>query len=82
MIYFVIPIWEDLKSIRAIKISLRGVNAVAGGLIAIAAVILTLASGVTVENLIVTAIAAGILAFTKIPAPLIVLATLIAGVLF
>lgn len=82
LIYFVIPIWEDLKSIRAIKISLRGVNAVAGGLIAIAAVILTLASGVTVENLIVTAIAAGILAFTKIPAPLIVLATLIAGVLF
>ncbi|MBN1686026.1 MAG: chromate transporter, partial [Spirochaetales bacterium] len=79
LIYFVYPLWEDLKKIRAIRISLTGINAVAGGLIAIAAVILMLASGFSVANMIVTAIAAVLLAFTRVPAPLIVIAALAAG---
>lgn len=79
LIYFVYPLWEDLKKIRAIRISLAGINAVAGGLIAIAAVILMIASGFTWDNLLVTAVAAVLLAFTKVPAPLIVLAALGAG---
>jgi len=79
LIYFVYPLWEDLKEIRAVRISLTGVNAVAGGLIAIATVILMFANGLSVENLVVTALAAGLLAFTKIPAPLIVVAALAAG---
>ena len=81
LIYFVYPLWEDLKKIRAVRISLTGINAVAGGLIAIAAVMLTLASGLSVENLIVTALAAVLLAFTKVPAPLIVAGALTAGIL-
>jgi chromate transporter len=81
LIYFIYPLWEDLKQIRAVRISLTGINAVAGGLITIAAVILMLASGFSVDNLIVTALAAGLLAFTKIPAPLIVVGALIAGFL-
>ena len=81
LIYFVYPLWEQLKQIRAIRISLIGINAVAGGLIAIAAVILTLASGISLENLIVTGLAAGLLASGRIPAPLIVLTSLAAGVL-
>jgi chromate transporter len=80
LIYFVYPIWDDLKKIRAIKISLKGINAVAGGLIAIAAVILMTSSGFSWDNLAVTAIAALLLGFTKVPAPLIVLAALGAGV--
>ncbi|MFP4432250.1 MAG: chromate efflux transporter [Spirochaetaceae bacterium] len=80
LIYFVFPLWEDLKQIRAIRISLKGINAVAGGLIAVAAVILTQAAGFAPENLIATAAAAGLLAFTKIPAPLIVAAALAAGI--
>ena len=79
LIYFVYPLWEDLKKIRAIRISLTGINAVAGGLIAIAAVILMVASGFSWDNLVVTVAAAGLLAFTKIPAPLVVVAALAAG---
>ena len=79
LIYFVYPLWEDLKKIRAIRISLTGINAVAGGLIAIAAAILMLASGFSIANMIVTTLAAGLLAFTRIPAPLIVLGSLAAG---
>jgi chromate transporter len=79
LIYFVFPLWEDLKKIHAIHISLAGINAVAGGLIAAAAVILMLASGFSWDNLLVTAVAAALLAFTRIPAPLIVLTALGAG---
>lgn len=79
LIFFVYPLWEDLKQIRAVRISLKGVNAVAGGLIAVAAVTLTQVGGFAPENLIATAAAAGLLAFTKIPAPLIVVAALAAG---
>ena len=79
LIYFVYPLWEDLKKIRAIRISLTGINAVAGGLIAIAAVILMIASGFTWDNLVVTAVAAALLAYTKVPAPLIVLTALGVG---
>jgi chromate transporter len=79
LIYFVYPLWEDLKKIRAIRRSLTGINAVAGGLIAIAAVILMTASGLTWDNLLVTAVAAALLAFAKVPAPLIVLSALGAG---
>jgi chromate transporter len=79
LIFFVYPLWEDLKKIRALRISLTGINAVAGGLIAVAAVILMISSGFTWDNLLVTAIAALLLAFTKVPAPLIVVAALAAG---
>ncbi len=82
LIYFVYPLWDDLKKIRAIKIALRGINAVAGGLIAVAAVVLFTATDLRVDNLIVTAVAAGGLGFTKVPAPLIVVAALGAGFVF
>lgn len=78
LIYFVYPIWEQLKAIPAIRIALRGINAVAGGLIAIAAVILMQASGLNAANLAVMAIST-ILLLRKLPAPLIVLGALAAG---
>ncbi len=81
LIYFVIPIWDRLKQVRAIRIALRGINAVAGGLIAIAAVILMQASGLSPDNLIVTTLSIGFLFSRKVSAPLIVAATLAAGVL-
>lgn len=81
LIYFIYPVWENLKKIRAVRISLKGINAVAGGLIAIAAVILMQTSGFHLENIIAVVLAVAILATGKIPAPLIVLAALAAGVL-
>jgi chromate transporter len=79
LIYFIYPVWENVKKIKAIKISLKGINAVAGGLIAIAAVILMQKSGLTIVNSLVTIITIMLLGSKRIPAPLIVLATLIAG---
>ena len=81
LIYFVYPIWETLKQVQAIRISLRGIGAVAGGLIAIAAVTLTQTSGFTPENLVATGLSVLLLVSRKIPAPLIVLAALGAGFL-
>lgn len=82
LIYFVYPVWEGLKQIRAVRISLRGINAVAGGLIAVSAVILMRASGFQPDGLAATALAVGLLAWGKIPAPLIVLFALCAGIVF
>jgi chromate transporter len=81
LIYFVYPVWENLKQIRAVRISLRGINAVAGGLIAIAAVILMQATGLSPDNLAVTVLTVVLLASRKVPAPFIVAAALAAGFL-
>jgi chromate transporter len=79
LIYFVYPVWEQLKRIRAIRIALRGINAVAGGLIAVAAVILMQSSGFHTDNLVAMSATIVLLLTRKVPAPLIVLAALAAG---
>ena len=81
LIYFVYPIWDQLKQIRAIKISLKGITAVAGGLIAASALVLLIKNGLTVEALLVSFATAGLLTIKKIPAPLIVALVLVAGLL-
>ena len=79
LIYFVYPVWASLKKIKGITVSLKGIKAVAGGLIAVSAIILMQRSGFTLENVIVTAITLGLLLTKKIPAPLIVIFVLLAG---
>lgn len=82
LIYFVYPVWEDVKRIKAIRISLRGINAVAGGMIAVAAAIMMQASGFRPDNLLVVVLSAGLLLSRTVPAPVIVAAALAAGILF
>jgi chromate transporter len=79
LIYFIYPVWENLKKIKGIKISLKGINAVAGGLIAISAIILMQKSGFAVDNLLVTLMTLLLLASRKVPAPLIVVFVLVLG---
>lgn len=79
LIFFIYPIWENLKKIKGIKVSLKGINAVAGGLIAVAAVILMQKSGLVIDNIIVTLITMGLLISKKIPAPIIVVLSIVAG---
>ncbi len=79
LIYFIFPIWEKLKSVKGIKISLKGINAVAGGLISISAVILMQKSGLNFENILVTLLTMALLLTRKVPAPLIVVVILILG---
>ncbi len=66
LIYFVFPIWENMKKIKGIKVSLKGINAVAGGLISVSAIILMQKSGFSIDNIIVTAITASLLWTKKI----------------
>ncbi len=81
LIYFVYPLWEDLKGIRGIKISLSGVSAAAAGMIAAAALRLLVQSGIHIETLIVVLITTILLWTKKVPAPLIVVLTLVVGFL-
>lgn len=82
LIYFVYPIWERLKKVRGIKVSLKGITAVAGGLIAVASIILMQKSGFVLDNILITFFTVIILLTKRIPAPLIVLGTLIIGFIF
>ncbi len=79
LIFFVYPVWENLKKIRGIQVSLTGINAVAGGLISIAAIILFRQSGLSIENMIISTLTIVLLATKKIPAPLLVLSVLVVG---
>ena len=79
LIYFVYPIWENLKKIRGIKVSLRGITAVAGGLITVSAIILMQKSGFAIDNILVVLVTSVLLISKKIPAPLIVIFALCLG---
>ena len=81
LIYFVYPVWERLRQIRAIKIALKGINAIAGGMIVAAGIVLMQANGFATVNLLVTGATIGLLATRKIPAPLLVGLAIIAGFL-
>lgn len=81
LIFFVYPIWDSLKKAQAIKAALRGIGAVAGGLMALAAVILSQADGFRPTSLAAAAISAAAMASRRIPAPLIVAGALAAGFL-
>lgn len=82
LIYFVYPLWENLKQIKGIKVSLKGITAVAGGLMIASAVILMQKTGFQLDNLAVLALTIGLLASKKIPAPLMVLGVIILGFVF
>lgn len=82
LIYFVYPVWEQLKQIKAIKVALKGVVAVAGGLISVAAIVLMQRSGLAIDNFLIMLVSLLILISKKIPAPLLVLAILLIGFIF
>lgn len=79
LVYFVYPIWEKVKAIKGFKIALKGVTAVASGLIVTAAIILMENSGFDISNIIVMLTTIALLLTKKIPAPIIVLLSIIIG---
>jgi chromate transporter len=82
LIFFIYPIWENLKKIRGIKVSLKGITAVAGGLITVAAIILMQKSGFEIDNILVMLLTVILLLLKKIPAPFIVLVVMVVGFIF
>lgn len=81
LIFFVYPIWENIKQIKGIQVSLLGVNAVAGGMVAGMGIVLFQMNGLSMVNIMVTFITAALAFWGKIPTPVIVVITLLAGLL-
>jgi chromate transporter len=82
LIFFVYPLWDKLRSVPMISTAVAGVNAVAGGMLASAAVVIFMAAGVSPVTVTVAAASSLILGFTKLPPPLLVVLALAAGLMF
>ena len=54
LIFFVYPVWEKLKQIKGIRLSLKGITSVAGGLIAASGLLLLQKNGLTFTALFYT----------------------------
>jgi chromate transporter len=85
LIFFMIRIWDSLKSFRAIRASLEGILAANAGLVAAAALLLfqPLIENQPLENILLyslfTVITFVLIAFTKIPSWAIIAAGLLLG---
>ena len=84
LIFFVIRFWEQLKKYRMVKASLEGINAASSGLVIAAAFLLfqPIENDANVINITVLLGTFIVLMFTRIPAPFIIIAGLIAGLVF
>jgi chromate transporter len=81
LIFFVIRFWDAMKRYRGIRASLEGITAASAGLVAAAAVLLFQPLDNTFLNFGLTIGTFCLLAFTKIPPPLIIVLGLILGFL-
>lgn len=82
LIYFVYPIWEEIKKIKGIKLSIKGISAVAAGVILTSGIVLLQKNGLSIDNIVILLITVVLLLSKKIPAPIIVLLVLILGFIF
>lgn len=79
MIFFVIRFWDGLKKYRPVRASLEGITAAAAGLVAASAIILFQPLENTFLNFGVTVATFGLLVFTRVPSPLIIVGGLVLG---
>lgn len=79
LIFFVIRFWGALKKYRVIKASLEGINAASAGMVVAAGLIMFNPIETNILNVSIIAGTFCLLAFTKAPAPFIILAGLLAG---
>ncbi|WKK82311.2 chromate efflux transporter [Marivirga arenosa] len=81
MMIFLIRFWDQLKKFRIIKASLEGITAVSSGMVVAAIFLLFEPVQANLLNFSLILGTVGILLFTKIPAPYVVLIGLLAGFL-
>ena len=79
MLFRSYPVWSKLRLIPVIQLAMKGITAVAAGLITSAAIKLMQASGFSIENILVFVISFVLLLSKKVPAPVIVLLSLLFG---
>lgn len=79
LILFIVPFWNDLKKITRIKNSLSGINAVSVGFLAAAVVFLLQPLGISLFSVSIILVSFLLLTFTRIPAPLLIFAGVLLG---
>lgn len=80
LIFFIYPVWEGLKGITAVRLSLSGINAAAAGMLVAAVFRLLPATGSRPDAIAAVVLTAVVLRFTKIPPTVLVLLSLGAGI--
>jgi chromate transporter len=82
LIFFVIRFWDDLKKYRVVRASLEGISAVSSGMVAAAAIMLYHPIDNTPLNFGIVVVTCCMLLFTRIPAPLLIMAGFALGFIF
>jgi chromate transporter len=82
LIFFVYPIWNQIKDYAPINNAVEGINAISAGLVVVSAYLLFLPVEVNKENMLVLLTTLFLLLSTKVPSPIIVLGCLIGGYFF
>ena len=79
LVLFIVPFWDDLKKVNRIKYSLSGVNAVSVGFIIAAFILLVKPIGLDLMSIVIMATTFGILNFTRVSAPILIIAGIALG---
>ncbi len=80
MIFFATGVWEQLKKYRIIRASLEGINAAASGMVIAAAISLFDPIPISPLNIGIIVLTYILLAFSKIPAPYIIIGGIVLGI--
>ncbi|GAB4252009.1 MAG: chromate transporter [Ekhidna sp.] len=80
LIFFVIRFWEQLKKYRLVKASLEGITAVSAGMVIAAAFLILVPMEQSIINYALMLGTVTLVAFTKTPAPIIVVFGLMLGI--
>lgn len=87
LIFFVIRFWGELKQYRAVRASIEGISAVGVGLVTAAAFLLSKPLETNIQtpfgatNIFIIVLTIGLLLWQKIPAPIIVVIGVTAGII-
>jgi len=79
LLFFLIRVWDSLKTFRRFRASLEGVTAASAGFIAAAAVLLFQPLETTLGNVTIIAVSFALIAFAKIPSWVIIVLGLLLG---
>ncbi|NQZ76601.1 MAG: chromate transporter, partial [Ekhidna sp.] len=82
LIFFVSRFWEQLKKYRIVKASLEGITAVSAGMVIAAAFLLFMPMEQKPINFVLLFSTIGMMHFTKVPTPFIILIGLVLGIVF
>lgn len=82
LLFFVYPIWNQLKNFAPVKNAIEGINAASAGLVVSSAYLLFLPVEINEKNMLVLLTTLFLLLSTKVPSPIIVLACVIGGYFF